>query len=97
MCVTFLVSRVCGAPLEAPTSTSDCVETIALRVLPEVVMKPKKSRGRLNFREQTSVLESVDVNKAVWIHLAEGYVLLAEKVLEKLKQRYSKSALEGRL
>lgn len=78
MCVALFVAGVREAPVGTSTPTGDCVESVALRVLPEIVVEVEKTYGRLNLHKQASVLKRINVNKSIRIHLSEGNVHLTE-------------------
>lgn len=73
------------------------LERPLLEVPPEVIVEPEQSSGQTDIRKKTSMLEVVNMNKVIRIHLIEGDFHFAKEFLEDFEQRDQKSAFKGGL
>lgn len=72
----LLISRIGVCPIGPSRSMGNGIKPRTLCVLSEIIMKPEETRTGMDFGLQAPVLEAIDMDEPVRVHLAKHYLLL---------------------
>ena len=82
-------------PVRSAGFAANSVKTIALGILFEIMVIPKKSRPGRHASHQTPMLEYVYIRKSIRVQLSQGDPRLLQEFLQQGEHRKPKAALEG--